>query len=180
MNKSISIRAFKGINPELGKRVYIDPQSCLIGDVVLGDDCNVWPMAVIRADMHKIRIGARVSVQDGAVLHITHASDYNPEGFPLLIGNDVIIGHKACLHGCTLGSRILIGISSIVMDGAVIQDDVVLGANSFVPSNKVLESGFLYVGSPAKKARELSDKEKAFLQYSPQNYVKLKDEYLAQ
>lgn len=179
MQQPVSIRNFNGTSPKLGQNAYIDPLAAVIGDVELGDDCNVWPMAVIRGDMHHIRIGKRASIQDGAVLHITHASSYNPDGFPLTIGDDVIVGHKACLHGCSLGNRILIGIGSIVMDGTVIEDDVILGANSFVPSGKTLESGFLYVGSPARKARALSDKEKEFLTYSPQNYVKLKNQYLA-
>ncbi|WP_413663905.1 gamma carbonic anhydrase family protein [Microbulbifer sp. CNSA002] len=164
--------------PELGDSVYIDPQSAVIGDVTLGDDCSVWPMAVVRGDMHKIRIGARTSVQDGAVLHITHAGPFNTDGWPLTIGEDVTIGHKACLHGCTIGNRILIGIGSIVLDGAIIEDDVVLAAGALVPPGKTLESGYLYVGAPCKKARPLSDKEKAFFKYSAENYVKLKDQYL--
>ncbi|MCX2801665.1 gamma carbonic anhydrase family protein [Microbulbifer thermotolerans] len=167
-------------SPRLGQGVYIDPQSAVIGDVTLGDDSSVWPMAVVRGDMHRIRIGARTSVQDGAVLHITHAGPFNPEGWPLTIGDDVTIGHKACLHGCTVGNRVLIGIGAIVLDGAVIEDEVVLAAGALVPPGKTLESGFLYVGSPAKPARQLTDKEKAFFRYSADNYVKLKNQYLAE
>ncbi|WP_444887638.1 gamma carbonic anhydrase family protein [Microbulbifer sp. JMSA008] len=167
-------------SPQLGHRVFVDPQSAVIGDVTLGDDCSVWPMAVVRGDMHRIQIGARTSVQDGAVLHITHAGPFNPEGWPLTIGEDVTIGHKACLHGCSIGNRILIGIGAIVLDGAVIEDEVVLAAGALVPPGKTLESGYLYVGSPCRKARPLSDKEKAFFSYSAQNYVNLKDQYLRQ
>ncbi|WP_226643810.1 gamma carbonic anhydrase family protein [Microbulbifer variabilis] len=166
--------------PQLGQRVFIDPQSAVIGDVTLGDDCSIWPMAVVRGDMHRIQVGARTSVQDGAVLHITHAGPFNPEGWPLIIGEDVTIGHKACLHGCTIGNRILIGIGAIVLDGAVIEDEVVLAAGALVPPGKTLESGYLYVGSPCRKARPLSEKEKAFFSYSAQNYVNLKDQYLRQ
>ncbi|QFT52997.1 gamma carbonic anhydrase family protein [Microbulbifer sp. THAF38] len=166
--------------PQLGQRVFVDPQSVVIGDVTLGDDCSIWPMAVVRGDMHRIQVGARTSVQDGAVLHITHAGPFNPEGWPLTIGEDVTIGHKACLHGCTIGNRILIGIGAIVLDGAVIEDEVVLAAGALVPPGKTLESGYLYVGSPCRKARPLSDKEKAFFNYSAQNYVNLKDQYLRQ
>ncbi|SEA18653.1 gamma carbonic anhydrase family protein [Microbulbifer marinus] len=166
--------------PQLGNGVYVDPQSVVIGDVTLGDDSSVWPMAVIRGDMHRIRIGERTSVQDGAVLHITHAGPFNEDGWPLIIGDDVTIGHKACLHGCTVGSRVLIGIGSIVMDGAVIEDDVVLAAGALVPPGKKLESGYLYVGAPCKQARPLSDKEKEFFRYSAANYVKLKDQYLTE
>jgi len=166
--------------PQIGNGVYIDPQSAVIGDVTLGDDCSVWPMAVVRGDMHRIQIGARTSVQDGAVLHITHAGPFNADGWPLTIGEDVTIGHKACLHGCTVGSRVLIGIGAIVLDGATIEDDVVLAAGALVPPGKILESGYLYVGAPCKKARPLSDKEKAFFRYSAENYVKLKEQYLLQ
>ncbi|MND78853.1 galactoside O-acetyltransferase [compost metagenome] len=114
------------------------------------------------------------------MLHITHAGPFNPDGYPLEIGDDVTIGHKALLHGCRVGNRVLIGMGSIVMDGAVIEDDVVLGAGSLVPPGKRLESGYLYVGSPVKQARALSDKEKAFFTYSAANYVKLKDLHIAE
>jgi carbonic anhydrase/acetyltransferase-like protein (isoleucine patch superfamily) len=128
--------------------------------------------------MHHIRVGARTSIQDNAVLHITHASDFNPGGWPLVIGDDVTIGHRACLHGCTIGSRVLVGIGATILDGAVVEDDVVIGAGTLVPPGKRLESGFLYVGSPCKQARPLKDSEMRFFQYSAQNYVKLKNEYL--
>ncbi|WP_323846097.1 gamma carbonic anhydrase family protein [Microbulbifer magnicolonia] len=167
-------------SPQLGNSVYIDPQSAVIGDVTLGDDSSVWPMAVVRGDMHRIQIGARTSVQDGAVLHITHAGPFNAEGWPLIIGDDVTIGHKACLHGCTVGSRVLIGIGSIVLDGAVIEDEVVLAAGALVPPGRRLESGYLYVGAPCKQARPLSDREREFFRYSAANYVKLKNQYLTE
>lgn len=171
------LRPFLDHTPVLGNGVYVDPAAVIIGDVHLGEDCSVWPCAVVRGDMHCIRIGARTSVQDNSVLHITHASNFNPEGWPLTIGDDVTIGHSACLHGCTVGNRVLIGIGSTVLDGAVIEDDVVLAAGSLVPPGKRLESGYLYVGSPCKQARPLKDSEMAFFTYSAQNYVKLKDEY---
>lgn len=177
---SSALRAYQGMEPQLGERVYIDPASVVIGDVVLGDDCSVWPMAVIRGDMHRIRIGARTSVQDGSVLHITHASDFSPEGFPLTIGEDVTIGHKAILHGCTLGNRILVGMGAIVMDGAVVDDEVIIAAGAVVTPGKHLESGYVYAGNPAKALRPLKDKERAFFPYTAANYVKLKDRFLAE
>ncbi len=177
---STAVRRYQGIEPQLGERVYIDPASVVIGDVVLGDDCSVWPMTVIRGDMHRIRIGARTSVQDGSVLHITHASDFSPEGFPLTIGDDVTIGHKAILHGCTLGSRILVGMGAIVMDGAVVDDEVIIAAGAVVTPGKHLESGYVYAGNPAKALRPLKDKERAFFPYTAGNYVKLKDRFLAE
>lgn len=175
-----AIRTYRGTAPQLAERVFVDRSAVVIGDVELGDDSSVWPFALIRGDMHRIRIGARTSVQDGSVLHITHAGPFNPDGFPLLIGDDVTIGHKVTLHGCTLGNRILVGMGSIVMDGVVVEDEVVIGAGSLVPPGKRLESGYLYVGSPVKQARPLSDKEKAFFTYSAANYVKLKDMHIAE
>lgn len=176
----MAIRSFQGQQPRLGQRVFIDPSAVVLGDVELGDDCSVWPCTVIRADMHSIRIGARSSVQDGSVLHITHAGPFNPEGFALSIGEEVTIGHKVLLHGCTLGNRILVGMGSIVMDGAVIEDHVILGAGSLVPAGKRLKSGHLYMGSPAREVRRLSDREIEFFSYTAANYVRLKDQHLAE
>ncbi|HWR79884.1 MAG TPA: gamma carbonic anhydrase family protein, partial [Pseudomonas sp.] len=104
----MAIRTYQGMTPALGERVFVDRSAVVLGDVQLGDDSSVWPMAVVRGDMHRIRIGARSSVQDGSVLHITHAGPFNPDGYPLLIGDEVTIGHNVTLHGCTLGNRILV------------------------------------------------------------------------
>ncbi|WP_299731596.1 gamma carbonic anhydrase family protein [uncultured Endozoicomonas sp.] len=175
---SQAIRSYNHKMPVIGKRVYIDNSAEVIGDVSIGDDSSVWPTAVIRGDMHSITIGARTSIQDGSVLHITHSSDYNPEGYPLTIGNDVTVGHKAVLHGCTIHDRCLIGIGSIILDGAVIEEEVIVGAGSLVPPGKRLESGFVYKGNPAAKSRPISEKEKTFFQYSAANYVKLKDSFI--
>ncbi|MCH8497709.1 MAG: gamma carbonic anhydrase family protein [Marinobacter sp.] len=175
-----TIRSHKGITPALGERVWVDPSAVVIGDVVLGDDCSVWPMTTIRGDMHHIRIGQRCSLQDGSVLHITHASDFNPGGWPLVLGDDVTVGHKALLHGCTLGSRILVGMGAIIMDGAIVEDEVIIAAGCLVPPGKRLESGHLYVGSPCKKARPLTDKERSFFTYTAANYARLKDTYLVE
>ncbi|WP_430447493.1 MAG: gamma carbonic anhydrase family protein [Pseudomonas piscis] len=176
----MAIRTYQDHRPKLGERAFVDHSAVVIGDVEIGADSSVWPLTVIRGDMHRIRIGARTSVQDASVLHITHAGPFNPEGFPLLIGDDVTIAHKVMLHGCSIGSRVLIGMGSIVMDGAVVEDDVMVGAGSLVPPGKRLASGFLYVGSPVKQVRALTDKERAFFTYSAGNYVKLKDQQLAE
>ena len=176
----MAIRTFQNHTPALGEGVFVDHSAVVIGDVEIGADSSVWPLTVIRGDMHRIRIGKRTSVQDGSVLHITHAGPFNPDGFPLLIGDEVTIGHKVMLHGCTLGSRILVGMGSTVMDGAVVEDDVIIGAGSLVPPGKVLESGYLYVGSPVKQARPLNDKERNFFSYTAGNYVKLKDQHIAE
>jgi len=173
-----SIRQYLDLTPQLGANVFVDPTAIVIGDVTIGDDSSIWPLVAIRGDMHKIRIGERTSIQDGSVLHITHAGPFNPDGFPLIIGSDVTVGHKALLHGCTVKDRVLVGMGAIVMDGAIIEEEVILAAGSIVPPGKVLESGFLYRGSPAKQARPLSDKEKSFFSYTANNYVNLKNKHI--
>ena len=174
----MGIRRFEDKAPQLGERVFVDPDATVIGDVTLGDDCSVWPRAVIRGDMHAIHIGARVSVQDNAVLHITHDSRFNPGGFALAIGNDVTLAHQAMLHGCTLGNRVMVGMQAIIMDGAVVEDDVIVAAGSLVGPGKRLESGYLYRGQPAREVRALTEEEREFLPYVAGNYVRLKDRYL--
>ena len=173
-----NIRSYLNTTPQLGNHCYIDAMSVVIGDVILADHVSVWPFAVIRGDVNSIRIGKNSNVQDHAMLHVSHKRADNPNGSPLIIGEDVTIGHHVTLHGCTIGNRVLIGINSIVLDDAVIPDDVMIGAGTLIPPGKVLESGFLYVGSPAKKVRPLTEKELAFLPYSAQNYVKVSGHYL--
>ncbi len=175
-----AVRGFKGVEPKLDKGVLVDHSAVVIGDVTIGEDTSVWPNTVIRGDMHSIKIGKRCSIQDGSVLHITHSSDYNPGGYPLTLGDEVTVGHMAMLHGCTIGSQVLIGMQSMVMDGAVIEDKVVLGAGSLVPPGKVLESGYMYVGRPAKQVRPLTEKELSYFSYTAGNYVKLKNEHIAE
>ena len=174
----MGIRSFQNKVPSQGERVFVDPASTVIGEVTLGDDSSVWPGAVVRGDMHHIVIGARTSVQDNTVLHITHDSAFNPGGFPLTLGDDVTVGHQAMLHGCTIGDRVMIGMQTMIMDGAVVESDVMLAAGSLVSPGKRLASGWLYRGRPARAVRELTAKEIEFLPYVAGNYVKLKDQYL--
>ena len=173
-----NIRPFKNINPTLGKKVYIDPQACVIGKVTIGEDSSVWPMAVIRGDVESISIGHSTNIQDGSVLHVTHDGPYSNGSRNLIIGNQVTIGHKVLLHACTIGSRCLIGMGSIIMDNVVIEDEVLLAAGSLVPPNKTLESRCLYKGNPAEKIRKLKQDEIEMLEYSAKHYVKVKNEYL--
>ncbi|BCV30513.1 gamma carbonic anhydrase family protein [Shewanella algae] len=175
-----SLRSYQGTKPKLAEGVYVDEAAVLVGDIFLDQDASVWPMVTARGDVNHIHIGKRSSVQDGTVLHVTRKSVTNPEGHPLLIGDDVTIGHKAMLHGCKVGNRVLVGMGAIILDGVIIEDDVILGAGSLVPPGKVLKSGFLYIGSPAKQARPLTEAERQFLPQSADNYVRLKDEYLAE
>lgn len=130
--------------------------------------------------MHSISIGKRSNVQDNAVLHVTHASSFNPGGWPVIIGEDVVVGHRAILHGCTLRDRVLIGNGAIVNDGAQVEEEVIVGAGCLVPPGKVLESGYVYVGNPSKRLRPVTDQERHFFRYSAANYVRLKDQYLAE
>ena len=174
----MNIRSHAGQYPRIAAGVYIDPASIVIGDVEIGAGSSVWPMTVIRGDIHRIRIGERTSVQDGSVLHVTHAGPYNPDGFPLIIGDDVTIGHKVMLHGCTIGSRILIGMAAVIMDGVVVNDDVIVGAGTLVPPGKNLESGYLYMGNPVRQVRPLTDKELKYFHYTAKRYADLAAEYL--
>ncbi len=174
------LRAFQDMSPRLGQRVYIDPAATVIGDVQIGDDSSVWPGVVIRGDVNFIRIGERSSIQDGSVIHVSHDGPYTrPGGFPTVIGNDVTVGHAVVLHGCTLEDACLIGMHASVLDGAVVQKHGFVGAGALIPPGKVVGSGELWVGNPAKKLRDLSQREIDNLLYSAQHYVRLKDRYLA-
>ncbi|MGL1933165.1 MAG: gamma carbonic anhydrase family protein [Desulfotalea sp.] len=173
----MNIKSFCGVFPTIAEQVYVDESSVIIGDVVIGKDASIWPLVTIRGDVNSIVVGERTNIQDGSVLHVTHKDIANPEGFPLVIGNNVTVGHNCTLHGCTIKDNTLIGMGSIVLDGAVIEENVLLAAGSLVSPNKVLESGYLYRGSPAKQARKLSDEEVTSLSFSAQNYVDLKDKY---
>jgi len=173
-----NIRSYLEHTPQVDNSCYIDSMAVVIGDVHLAENVSVWPFAVVRGDVNSIRIGKNSNVQDHCMLHVSHKKADKPEGSPLIIGEDVTIGHHVILHGCTIGNRVLVGIKTVILDDVIIPDDVMIGAGTLVPPGKVLESGWLYVGSPAKKARPLTEKEMAFLPYSAQNYVKVSRNYL--
>lgn len=176
----MSVRSFEGVRPQLSEGVYIDEAATVIGDVQIGADSSVWPGCVLRGDVHHIRVGARTNIQDGSVLHVSHDSTYHPGGFPLIIGDDVTIGHNATVHACNVGDRCLIGMGCVVLDGAVLEDEVMLGAGSLVSPGKRLKSGYLWLGQPARRVRPLSDEEKVFLRYSAEHYVRLKNRHLVE
>ncbi|BBV64068.1 gamma carbonic anhydrase family protein [Kluyvera ascorbata] len=177
---SAVLRRYKDLFPVIGDRVMIDDSSVIVGDVRLADDVSIWPLVAARGDVNYIQIGARSNIQDGSVLHVTHKSAKNPDGNPLIVGEDVTVGHKVMLHGCTIGNRVLVGMGSILLDGVVVEDDVMIGAGSLVPQHKRLESGYLYLGSPVKQIRPLKEAELEGLRYSANNYVKWKNDYLDQ
>ncbi len=174
----MAVRKFNDKQPKIGKSVFIDDSAVVIGDVTLGDDVSIWPTTVIRGDVESVVIGDGTNVQDGSILHVTHAGKYTDQGYPLTIGKGVTIGHRAVVHACTVGDYCLIGIGAIIMDGAVLEDYVMLGAGALVPPGKRLKSGHLYVGIPAKPVRALDETEKEFLEYSSKQYIQLKNEYL--
>ena len=174
----MAIRSYKNITPSLGLRAYVDDTAVVIGDVELAEDASIWPLCVVRGDVNAIRIGRRTNIQDHTVIHVSHRHAALPEGRATRIGDDVTIGHRCILHACTVGNTCLIGMGSIILDGAMLHDRVLLGAGSLVTEGKELEGGYLWLGQPARRVRPLTEKELAWLEYSARHYVKLKDDYL--
>lgn len=173
----MNILPHHGATPVVPPSCYVHASAQIIGEVTLGEDCSVWCGAVIRGDVNRIHIGDETNIQDLAVLHVSHKSAWDPEGAPLVIGSRVTIGHSVILHGCTIGDECLIGMGSIVMDKAVLEPRVLLAAGSLVPEGKVLASGHLYLGRPAKQVRPLTNDELAYLGYSARHYVALARSY---
>jgi len=172
------ISSYLNTAPILGDRVFIHSSSQVIGDVKLGDDSSVWCNTVLRGDVNRIVIGRGSNVQDLTMGHVSHKSADKPEGSPLIVGDYVTVGHSVILHGCTIGNECMIGMGSIIMDDAVIPDHVMIGAGSLVSPGKTLESGMLYIGRPAKLVRALTAEEIAYLRYSAEHYMKVKNNYL--
>lgn len=173
-----NIRPYQGKLPRIATNAFVDESAVVIGDVEIGSESSVWPLSVIRGDVNHIRIGSRTNIQDSCVLHVTHKSHYNPSGFPLMLGNNITVGHRVILHACEIKEHCLIGMGAIVMDGALVEARTILAAGSLVPGGKVVEGNSLWRGSPARRVRALTDKEIESLDYSAANYVKLAQEYL--
>ncbi len=173
------IRHYADHVPVIADNVYIDPMALVIGQVTIAEWASLWPMVVARGDVHRIRIGARTNVQDNTVLHVTHDSQHCPGGRALVLGEAITIGHQASLHACTVEHHCLIGIGSIILDGAVLEPYTLLGAGSLVPPGKRLESGYLWRGSPVKKARPLTKAEIDYFEYSANHYIKLAQQHLS-
>ncbi len=168
------VAPFRGISPRLHASVLVMEGSRVIGDVEIGEGSSVWPGAVIRGDVHHVRIGARSNLQDAVVVHVTtdtHAT---------LVGDDVTVGHRAVLHGCTVKDRCLIGIGAIVLDGAVVGPDAMVGAGALVTPGTVIPPGSLALGAPARVRRQLTDEEKVGLRESAAHYVELAARYRAE
>lgn len=174
----MSISHYLSFLPTIGARAYVHESAQVIGDVRIGDDSSIWCNAVLRGDVNHIHVGRCTNIQDFTMGHVSHKREHNPLGAPLVIGDYVTIGHGVIMHGCTIGNECLIGMGAILMDDVRVADGVMVGAGSLVPPGKVLESGFLYTGRPARQARALTPDEVAFLRYSAEHYVRLKNNYL--
>jgi len=160
------IKEVRDLTPQFGDNCYLAENATIIGDVVMGDDCSVWFQAVVRGDVHYIRMGNKVNVQDGAVIHCTYKTA------PTNIGDNVSIGHRAIVHGCTLKNNILVGMGAIIMDHAVVEDNVLIAAGAVVLENSHLESGYIYAGVPAKKIKAISEERfKGTIERISNNYV---------
>ncbi|MFA6013835.1 MAG: gamma carbonic anhydrase family protein [Gallionellaceae bacterium] len=166
--------------PKTGERVFMHPSCRIIGEVAIGNDSSIWCNSVLRGDVNRIEIGCCSNVQDLSMGHVSHKTADKPLGSPLIIGNYVTVGHSVILHGCTIGDECLIGMGSIVMDDVVIPDQVMIGAGSLISPGKTLQSGMLYMGRPAKLIRPLTAEEHAYLRYSAEHYVNVKNNYLSQ
>ncbi|MFT4660068.1 MAG: carbonic anhydrase/acetyltransferase-like protein (isoleucine patch superfamily) [Patiriisocius sp.] len=149
MSQIISCR---GKSPEVGEDCFIAQNATLIGDIICGDQCSFWFNAIVRGDVHYVRMGNKVNVQDGAIIHCTY------ERFPVNIGNNVSIGHNAIVHGCTIHDDVLIGMGSIVMDNVVVHSGSIIAAGAVVLENTIVEAGTVYAGVPAKKVKSVDEK----------------------
>jgi carbonic anhydrase/acetyltransferase-like protein (isoleucine patch superfamily) len=139
----------KGVSPVFGKNVYLAPNATVVGDVVMGDDCSVWFNAVVRGDVNSIRIGNKVNIQDGCIIHCTY------QKASTVIGHNVSIGHNAIVHGCTLHDNVLVGMGSIIMDGAEVGSNSIIAAGAVVLENTKIEQGVIYGGVPARKLKDI-------------------------
>jgi carbonic anhydrase/acetyltransferase-like protein (isoleucine patch superfamily) len=169
-----TIGAYKGISPRLHPSVLVMEGATVVGDVEVGQDSSLWPGVVVRGDVCHVRIGARSNLQDGVVVHVT------TDTHPTVVGDDVTVGHRAVLHGCTIKDRCLVGIGAIVLDGAVVGPDAFVGAGALVTPGTVVPPGAMFLGAPAKAKRQLSDEERAGLRASAAHYVEISAQYRAE
>ena len=172
MSQTGLIMPYRNATPKLGKEVFVAPQASVIGNVELGDHVNIWFGTVLRGDMHEIRVGARSNIQDNAVVHVAKGR------FGTYIGSDVLIGHGAIIHACTIGDGAFLGMGSIILDGAVVEPGAMVAAGAMVTPGKVVKTGELWAGSPAKFFRKLSDEDYAGFKHAIADYLELAQNYL--
>ncbi len=158
--------------PSIGKNVFIAPNAAVFGDVTLKDNSSIWYSCTIRGDVDRIELGYSSNIQDGTTVHVTK------DKYPTIIGDFTTIGHGVCLHGCTIGSNVLVGIGAIILDNALIGNNCIVAAGSLIPPGKVFPDGSFIMGHPAKVARQLTDEDKAMIQANAERYLKYKDLYL--
>lgn len=168
-----NIRNYQGVSPQISVSAYVDPSAVIIGKVTIGENASIWCNAVARGDVSHIQIGNNSNIQDLTMLHVTHSNPGKTNETPLIIGDNVTVGHNCCLHACTLENHVFVGMGSTILDNAYIEKNVMIGAGSLVPQGKRLESGYLYFGNPIKQIRKLTDAEIAHLDYSAKHYVKI-------
>ena len=171
MSRQPDIRAYGGKHPQIAASAYIDPSAVIIGDVVIGEDSSVWPLTVIRGDVHHIRIGARTNIQDGSVLHVMK------DEHPLILGDDITVGHRVTLHGCTIESRCLIGMGAILLNGVKVGAGSVVAAGTLLTERTIIPPGSLVMGSPGKVKRALTGIDQASIDAYAQRYVEYKNIY---
>jgi len=172
------IRVFNGKYPIIANTTFVDSTASICGDVTLKDHVSVWPNVSIRGDLLPIVIAENSNIQDNSVIHTTQFFDQPEKGYDVVIGKSVTVGHGAIIHGCHIGDRVLVGMGAIVLDGVVIESDVMLGAGSIVSPGKTLQSGFLYLGSPARVVRPLTQQEKTYIANNALSYKAIKDQHI--
>ena len=171
MKREPDIRAYRGKFPQIAESAYIDPAAVIIGDVVIGEESSVWPMSVVRGDVHSIRIGKQTNIQDGCVLHVMR------DQYALTLGDEVTVGHSVTLHGCTIESRVLVGMGCVILNGAMIGTNSIIAAGTLITERTVIPAGSLVMGSPGKVKRALTADDQASIDKYWNNYVGYKEQY---
>ena len=171
MQRQPDVRSYKGKRPQIAATAYIDTASVIIGDVVIGEDSSVWPLCVVRGDVNYIRIGARANIQDGSILHVMK------DEYPLILGDDITVGHSVTLHGCTIESRCLIGMRATILNGVVVGEGSIVAAGTLLTERTIIPPRSLVVGSPGKVKRQLTAIDQATIDRYAQRYVEYKEIY---
>ena len=171
MQRHADIRPYQGKHPQIAASAYIDPASVIIGDVVIGEDSSIWPLCVVRGDVNYIRIGARTNIQDGSILHVMK------DEYPLILGDDITVGHSVTLHGCTIESRCLIGMRATILNGVVVGEGSIVAAGALLTERTTIPPRSLVVGSPGKVKRTLTAIDQATIDMYAKRYVEYKNIY---
>ena len=174
------LRPFRGVEPQIDPSAFVAETAVIIGDVTIGPQSSIWYNVVVRGDVNSIRIGARTNIQDLSILHVSHAGGPDDPGAPLVVGDDVTVGHNVTLHGCTICSGAFVGMQAVVMDHVVVGEGALVGARALVTEGTAIPPHTLWIGAPAKYKRDLTPAEREKLAKSPQNYVQYAQQYIAE